>query len=60
MFAGYDFENDEAEQIFDFMWQNRTSLREISLRCAIKIADLIKIDSDNWRDLAKVTICKSR
>jgi len=59
LFADYGFEGDESTQILDFMWESRVSLREISLRCALKIADLMKIDPDNWKNLAKVTICKN-
>jgi hypothetical protein len=58
LFADYDFENNEAEQIMSFMWENRSSLREISLRCALKIADLTKVSATGWKDLAKVTVCK--
>jgi hypothetical protein len=56
LFADYYFENDEADQILDFMWENRSKLRELSLRMCLKIADLVKISASNWRDLAKNTV----
>ena len=58
LFRDYDFENDEADQIFQFMTDNSTILREISLRMCLKIADLVKISSNNWKTLAKATVCR--
>jgi hypothetical protein len=58
LFADYDFEGTEDEDIMTFMWENRTRLREISLRCALKIADLIRISQSGWRELALITVCK--
>lgn len=57
LFADYNFSNEQAEMILDFMWDNHTKLREVSLRMALKIADLVKI-SGNWRELAKATCMK--
>ena len=59
LFAEYDFQGDEAEQILDFMWENRTKMREISLRMSLKIADLLRIDSQDWKMLAKETCMKA-
>lgn len=59
LFAEYQFEGDEAEQILDFMWENRTKMREISLRMSLKIADLLRIDSQDWKMLAKETCMKA-
>jgi hypothetical protein len=39
------------------METNLTSLREISLRMAVKIADLVKV-SKNWKMLAEATCVK--
>jgi len=58
LFADYGFANNEAEEIMDFMWTNRSRLREISLRMCLKIADLVKI-SNNWKSLAEATCMKS-
>lgn len=55
LFASYDFDGDEADHILDFMYENRTKLREVSLRMCLKIADLVKISSGNWRVLAQNT-----
>lgn len=58
LFADYYFESGEDQQILDFMWDNSDKLREVSIRCALKIADLVKISPKNWQNLAKTTICK--
>lgn len=59
LFAEYDFENGEGEQVLDFMWSNKTRLREISLRMALKIADLVKISPSNWRTLTENTCMRN-
>lgn len=58
LFADYDFSAEQGEMILDFMWDNHTKLREVSLRMALKIADLVKISAGNWRNLAKATCMK--
>lgn len=57
LFVDYDFTQEQTEMIMDFMWDNHNKLREVSLRMALKIADLVKI-SGNWRELAKATCMK--
>jgi hypothetical protein len=55
LFKEYNFENGEGEQVLSFMFNNSKRLREVSLRMALKIADLIKISPDNWQMLAEST-----
>lgn len=55
LFADYDFSQEKSDMIIDFMWDNQTKLREISLRMALKIADLVKISPDNWKSLTENT-----
>lgn len=57
LFADYDFTEEQAQEIMDFIWDNHTKLREVSLRMCLKIADLVKISS-NWKELAKATCMK--
>lgn len=59
LFAEYEFSGDESDQILDFMWTNKNRLREISLRMALKIADLVKISPTNWRVLTENTCMRS-
>ena len=58
LFVDYDFDKAQEEMIMDFMWDNHTKLREISLRMTLKIADLVKISPSNWRMLARATCMK--
>lgn len=58
LFADYTFEQGQDQLILDFMWDNHNKLREVSLRMALKIADLVKISPNNWRELAKATCMK--
>jgi hypothetical protein len=58
LFRDYHFENDEGDQVLQFMYDNKSRLRELSMRMALKIADLIKISSDNWHALAESTVMK--
>lgn len=59
LFANYDFEADEAEQIFEFVEKNKSRIKEISLRRCLLIADLIKVDPVNWRNIAESTCMKA-
>jgi hypothetical protein len=55
LFVDYNFSKEQEETILNFMWDNHTRLREISLRMTIKIADLVKISPNNWKSLATAT-----
>ncbi len=56
LFGDYNFENGEGDLIFAFMEENAHKLREVSMRMALKIADLFKIQkNDNWKMLAEST-----
>lgn len=57
LFQDYDFTPEVGDEIVRFMMDNHAQLREISLRMALKLADLTKV-SDNWKELAKSTCMK--
>jgi hypothetical protein len=57
LFKDYDFTPEQGEEIVEFMQANHAKLREISLRMALKLADLTKISS-NWQALAESTCMK--
>jgi hypothetical protein len=59
LFADYDFEPAVQDEIIDFMNTNQNRLREMSLRMAIKIADLRKMSMMNWKRLAETTCMKA-
>ena len=54
MLEEYGLIKSQADEIVEFMYANQTQLRELSLRMAVKIADLVKI-SANWQNLARAT-----
>ena len=61
LFADYKFENGQDKEIFDFMEENAHKLREVSMRMALKIADLFKVTGVNdWKTLAESTCMKMR
>jgi hypothetical protein len=59
LFSEYEFQGNEPDQILDFMWQNRGRLREVSLRMALKVADLVRISPNNWRTLTENTCMRA-
>jgi predicted AAA+ superfamily ATPase len=59
LFADYDFTQEQGDMVIEFMEQNQTRLREMSLRMALKIADLTKVSDTNWRALASTTCMKN-
>lgn len=59
LFADYEFLDNQPQEILDFMWENRSKMREISLRMALKIADLYRIDPQDWKGLARETCMRA-
>lgn len=59
LFSDYEFSQAQQDDILDFMGEYKTQLREMSLRMAIKLADLYAMSPLKWRDLAKTTCMKS-
>jgi hypothetical protein len=55
LFADYEFEKCVEDEIIDFLNENKDSLREMSLRMAIKIADLRKSFPVKWKAMAQIT-----
>ena len=58
LFAEYDFEKVVEDEIIEFLEHNKNRFREMSLRMAIKIADLRKSFPLKWKDMAMVTCMK--
>ena len=59
LFNDYDFTPEQGDEILNFMDQNKDKLREMSLRMALKLADLTKVSRDNWKELAVSTCMKN-
>jgi hypothetical protein len=55
MLSRYNFTDTQCDEIIDFIVDNQTKLREISLRMVSKIADLYKMDPNNWKTFANAT-----
>lgn len=55
LFEEYDFTPKDSEEIVDFIAENHANLREISIRTAIKIADLKRTFPTNWQKMARTT-----
>ena len=59
LFKDYDMSQDAQDQVINFMDEVKDKLREVSLRMALKIADLTKV-SPNWKELAENTVMRRR
>jgi DNA-binding NarL/FixJ family response regulator len=58
MLDSYEFEDVQRDEVVDFVMENRGKMRELSLRTVLKIADLRKSFSTNWKGMAEVTVMK--
>jgi len=59
LFADMDLEKSEQEEVIAFMETNQNKLREMSLRMAIKVAQLRKSFPNNWTRMASTTCMKA-
>ena len=50
---------DQLTDVVRFIDQHSANLRELSLRVALKIADVRKGNKPNWKKIAEVTCCKN-
>ena len=49
----------QANEVVDFIESNSDRMRELSLRMALKLGAIRKINAGNWTKVAKVTCCKN-
>jgi predicted AAA+ superfamily ATPase len=59
LFEGMDITDVGQDLIIEFMNENKMKLREMSLRMAIKIAQLYKSFPNSWEKMAKTTCMKN-
>jgi hypothetical protein len=59
LFKNYRFSEKVRDEVIEFMGDNKDELREMSLRMALKIADLVLVSKDRWKVLAKNTCMKN-
>jgi hypothetical protein len=58
LFENMDLDKVAETEIIEYMEEHKNSLREVSLRMAIKVAQLRKSFPLRWKDMAKVTCMK--
>ena len=59
LFTDYDFDTATQNDIIEFMEKNQSRLRELSLRMALKIADLRKSFPLRWQRMAETTCMRA-
>ena len=58
MLDSYEFEDIQKDEVIEFIMDNKSKLRELSLRTVLKTADLRKSFPSTWKSMAEVTIMK--
>jgi hypothetical protein len=58
MLERYEFDKCVEDEVVEFVVDNKDSLRELSLRMVLKVADLRKGFPKNWKAMAKTTCMK--
>ncbi len=58
MLDSYEMEDIARDEVVNFIEENRATMRELSLRTVLKVADLRKSFPTNWQNMAKVTVMK--
>lgn len=58
MLADYGLTEDQSKEVLDFMAGNLHTLREVSLRTAVKAAKIRASNAAKWDVVAKLTLCK--
>jgi hypothetical protein len=48
----------QKSEIVDFLEENSSRMRELSLRMVKKLSDLMQMDEKNWKELASITCMK--
>jgi hypothetical protein len=59
LFRDYDFTDEQQGEILQFMKDNAKRFREMSLRTALKLADLRKSVGNRWQRVAEITVMRS-
>ena len=59
LFARKEMTPQQVDDVMDFIVENSDRLRELSLRVALKIADIRKTNASNWRKVAEFTTCRN-
>jgi hypothetical protein len=49
----------QQDEVIDYIEENHSKLRELSLRMALKISTIYRVSPKNWKTIAKITCHKS-
>lgn len=60
MLTNKGFTKKEQDEIYFFIEENAHLLREVSLRMCVKIANLVHVDKEHWKNIARETCFKKR
>jgi hypothetical protein len=52
-------DSDGQNDVIDFIMTNKDSLRELSLRMALKVASIRRLGNANWYRVARITCCRN-
>lgn len=58
MLDGHNFSKQEQDDLLEYISENRSKLREMSLRMVLKIADLKKMNGTKWKRYVEMTCMK--
>ena len=58
MLDSYELEDIAKDEVVNFIEENRATMRELSLRTVLTVADLRKSFPTNWQNMARVTVMK--
>jgi hypothetical protein len=58
MLNSYDFDDVVRDEVVDYIIDNKSKMRELSLRTVLKVADLRKSFPLNWKGMAEVTVMR--
>lgn len=59
LFKNHSLNEEQQKDVIQFMYDKKDALREMSLRMALKIADLAQSFPDKWQAMAMVTCAKA-
>lgn len=55
MLDEYEFTDEQKQEVIDFIDQNKSKMRELSLRMVLKVADLKRSMPDRWQRVAELS-----
>lgn len=58
MLDSYEFTDEVKHEVVNFIDEHRSTMRELSLRTVLKVADLRKSFPNTWKEMSKVTVMK--